>query len=338
MDILLTSVGRRSYMVKYFKDALSNQGKVHVSNSFKTYAFEIADYSIISPLIYEDNYIEFILNYVKKNQIKAIISLFDIDLPILAKNKKRFAQEGIEIIVSDYDFVEICNDKWKTYHFLKNNSFYTPTTFLKIEEAIKAIKNKLIHYPLIIKPRFGMGSIGIYQADNILELEVFYKKTQREIDHTYLKYESIQTPNESIIIQEKISGEEYGLDIFNDLKGNHLVSIPKRKLAMRSGETDGAEILEDEQLLKIGKQVAEVTMHIGNLDLDCFLWKNEFYILEMNCRFGGQYPFCHLAGTDFPKAIVQMLQKEEVSLSYLKARNHSIGFKDITPVLITSNH
>ena len=41
------------------------------------------------------------------------------------------------------------------------------------------MKNKLqaniIEFPLILKPRWGMGSIGIYKADNLEELEVFYK-------------------------------------------------------------------------------------------------------------------------------------------------------------------
>jgi hypothetical protein len=33
VNILLTSVGRRSYLVQYFKDALEGLGKVHVANS-----------------------------------------------------------------------------------------------------------------------------------------------------------------------------------------------------------------------------------------------------------------------------------------------------------------
>ena len=33
MNILLTSVGRRSYLVKYFKEAVGENGEVHVSNS-----------------------------------------------------------------------------------------------------------------------------------------------------------------------------------------------------------------------------------------------------------------------------------------------------------------
>lgn len=37
MNILLTSAGRRTYLVEYFKKALGGQGKVYASNSIDTY-------------------------------------------------------------------------------------------------------------------------------------------------------------------------------------------------------------------------------------------------------------------------------------------------------------
>ena len=53
MNILLTSVGRRAYMVKCFKEVVGNQGEVHVCNSNDlTVAFYYADKYFISPLIY----------------------------------------------------------------------------------------------------------------------------------------------------------------------------------------------------------------------------------------------------------------------------------------------
>ena len=91
MNVLLTSVGRRSYLVKYFKDALNSTGQVHVSNSTEfTPAFAVADKSVVTPLIYDEEYIPFLISYCKKNEIRVLISLFDVDLPILSKNIKLF--------------------------------------------------------------------------------------------------------------------------------------------------------------------------------------------------------------------------------------------------------
>lgn len=94
-NILITSVGRRSYMVQYFKEALGNSGEVHVSNSSTiTPAFRLADKAVKSPLIYDKDYIPFLLNYCKENQIGALLPLFDIDIPVLASAKNLFLEIG----------------------------------------------------------------------------------------------------------------------------------------------------------------------------------------------------------------------------------------------------
>lgn len=311
MNILLTSAGRRSYLVQYFKDALYGTGKVHASNSEWSTALEVADEAVLSPLIYDDDYITFLLNYCKKNRIKVIISLFDIDLPILAKSKERFRKEGINVVVSDYEVTQICNDKWQTYQFLKQNKLNAPKSFIELSKAEIALQEKVIQFPLIIKPRWGMGSISIFKADNNEELKVLYKKVKREVKESYLKYESQLDPERSIIIQEYLNGQEYGLDIINDLEKNYITTLVKKKTAMRSGETDGAITEKNEILEKTGEQIAKVLGHIANLDTDCFIVDGKPYILEMNCRFGGGYPFSHLAGVNLPSAILKWIQGKD---------------------------
>ena len=334
MNILLTSVGRRAYMVSYFKEAFKGIGEVHAANSTETYAMYLADKSVITPLIYGSTYIEFLLSYCAKHNIKAIIPLFDIDLPILAKNKTRFIENGIQVIVSDYKVTQLCNDKWLTYLFLLEKGFFTPKTFLSIAECKMELEKGILQFPLMIKPRWGMGSIGIYQADDIYELDILYKKTKKSIDDSYLRFESSLNPEDCIIIQEKLIGNEYGLDVFNNLNSKFLTCIPKIKIAMRAGETDSAEIIDNPELYEIGKNLSQELEHIANLDVDCFKIGDNYFVLEMNCRFGGQYPFCHLAGVNFPKAIMNMLMGNPVNKSFLKAKYGVIGIKDINPVRI----
>ncbi|WP_446787895.1 ATP-grasp domain-containing protein [Macellibacteroides fermentans] len=331
MNLLLTSVGRRTYMVNYFKEALRSNGLVHASNSVKTYAMEMADHYVITPLIYDNSYVDFLLDYCLKNDIKAIIPLFDIDLPVLARNKQKFAESLVKIIVSDFDFVQICNDKWLTYKYLRKNGFNTPTSFISLRKVIQALDRNEINYPLIVKPRWGMGSIGIFEAENTEELLVLYKKTLNSISRSYLKYESSHDLDKSIIIQEKLSGDEYGLDVFNNLEGNILACVPKKKLAMRAGETDSAVIINNDELSAIGENLSGISKHIGNLDVDCFLVNNKFYILEMNCRFGGQYPFSHLAGVNFPKVLIELLNLNKVSKELLQVNIGTVGVKDLVP-------
>ena len=81
MNIILTSVGRRTYMVEYFKKALEGIGLVYASNSIDTYTLHQADDYVITPQIYDDNYVSFLLSYCKKHSISALISLSSIFSP-----------------------------------------------------------------------------------------------------------------------------------------------------------------------------------------------------------------------------------------------------------------
>ena len=336
MNILLTSVGRRSYLVKYFQEALGAGGQVHVSNSSPiTPAFLCADKSTVTPLIYEDDYISFLKNYCSENKIEAVISLFDIDLPILSANKKVFEEIGVKVIVSNSDVIDICNDKWKTYKFLVDNGFHAPKTYISNEAALEAISKGDIDFPVMIKPRWGMGSIAVFEAENIQELEVFYNKVLADIKSSYLKYEAQANIDESVLIQEKLKGKEYGLDVINNLECTYENTIVKRKFAMRSGETDCAETVFEPVLEELGEKIAKKLQHLANLDVDVFFDGETPYILEMNARFGGGYPFSHMAGVNLPLAIVKWLRNEPVDKDLLEARTGVFGHKDIEMVDIS---
>lgn len=335
MNILLTSVGRRSYLVKYFKEAVGENGEVHVSNSNTiTPAFIHADKSTVTPLIYENRYIPFLLNYCIQNKISAIISLFDVDLPILSANRQSFEDIGVGVIVSDEAVINVCNDKWETYNFLIDNGFNAPKTYVSLETALKAIKTGQIQFPLIIKPRWGMGSIAVFEVENEYELEVLYKKAISNIMGSYLKYESQVNYKECVLIQEKLRGQEYGLDVINNLEGEYQNTIVKKKYAMRSGETDCAETIDSPELKALGKAISGKLHHVANLDMDVFVDNDKPFILEMNARFGGGYPFSHIAGVNLPLAIVKWLRSEDVDVSLLTERTGILAHKDIEIVNI----
>lgn len=331
LNILLTSVGRRTYIVNYFKDALGSDGEVHIANSTpETPTFQLTDKKVVTPLIYDKTYIPFLINYCKKNGITAIIPLFDIDLPILSKGKNLFEDIGVKVIVSDSTVTDICNDKWKTSQFLRKYGINGPKTYLLLNDAKEALKKNKICFPLIVKPRGGMGSISVYEANSMQELDILYNKVKDELLKSYLKYESRSDIDRCVIIQEKLTGQEYGMDVINDLEGNYQNTIVKRKIAMRAGETDIAETVDNPKLKDLGRLISEKLRHIANLDVDLFLNNDEVFVLEMNARFGGGYPFTHIAGVNLPKAIISWIKGEPVNKTELLTERIGVkGFKDI---------
>lgn len=336
MNILITSAGRRGYIVEYFKKALHGHGKVYVGNSTSlSSAFFYGDERIVTPLIYSDDYIPFLLDFCREKNIQMILSLFDIDLQILARNKAVFRENGVSVIVSDEDVINICNDKWKTYCFANNNNIFTPKTYLKLDDAEIAIGHGGVGFPLMVKPRWGMGSLAIYQVENAVELKVLYNKCISDIQKTYLKYESAVDLENCVIIQEKLQGEEYGIDIIHDLQGEFCNNIVRKKYAMRAGETDCAMVVRNTELDAFAHKLGTALGHIANLDVDVFVSNNKVYLLEMNARFGGGYPFSHLSGVDLPRAIVKWISgkrlEDELNVkTYGRLIQKDIQFVDLT--------
>lgn len=336
MNILVTSAGRRGYIIRFFKEALQGQGKVYAGNSTAfSSAFAYADESVVTPLIYEQEYIPFLIEYCQEKQIEVIISLFDVDLYVLAQHQDEFREMGIRVIVSNENIISICNDKWLTYRWAKEHNIEVPNTYLKVDAVTQEISESKINYPVVVKPRWGMGSIGIFIADNEQELMVFYLKCKEKIQNSYLKYEAAFDFENCVIIQEMISGNEYGMDVINDLNGKFCTNVVRKKIAMRSGETDCAVVVRDEQMDLLAEKLGKELKHVGNLDVDVFQSDERIVLLEMNARFGGGYPFSHYAGINLPGAIVKWLEGKELEdeleiKKYGEILQKDIGFVNLT--------
>lgn len=334
MNILLTSVGRRSYLVRYFKEALQGSGKVHVANCVQTIATNNADAFFLSPLIYDEKYIPALLNYCLENDINIVMSVFDVDLLILAKNRALFKKHGIRILLADENAVEMCNDKWKAFLFFQQLGLHTPKTFITIENSLAAIDRGVLAFPLMIKPRWGMASIGIYTADTEEELRVLCEKCKKDIMRSHLKYESLMTPDESILFQEKLEGQEYGLDIINDLAGNYVKTFVKKKIEMRAGETDLGETVSASPFEELAKSLSHTLRHEVILSVDCFMCKDGIYITEMNCRISGHYPLSHLAGVNLPKQIIRWANGEGTDETLLQFKEGLFITKELIPTIV----
>lgn len=321
MNILITCAGRRNYLVNYFKEALQGSGKVIATDAqLNAPALVDADIAIKVPAIYSDNYIDVLLEICKANQVKAVISLNDLELPILAASKERFRQLDVTVIVSDTEAISICFDKWRTTQFLQSSGIKTPKTYLTLQDALDAIEKQELLFPLVIKPRWGSASIGIEFPESVEELRLAYQLLALRLNKTILATASQHDADRAIIIQEKLNGQEYGMDILNDLSGNYIKSFPKKKLAMRAGETDKSLSVADERFQEVGEKISAALRHIGNLDCDIFEGEDGLYVLELNPRFGGGYPFTHEAGGNIVQVLLQLLMKSNEIEEFLNFR------------------
>ncbi len=312
MNILITCAGRRNYLVRYFKEILKNTGKViAVDSQLSAPALVDADIALKVPSIYEPDYIETIKKTINDYEVKALFSVNDLELPILSKYRKELEFHGANVIISSEEIIDICLDKWKTFIFFNSMGVLTPRTYLTLEDVRKALLLKEVCFPLIVKPRWGSASIGVDVVENEEELILAFKMQHIKIKRSILNTISSQNSEESIVIQEKVDGDEYGMDILNDFNGNFYGAFVRKKLAMRCGETDKAISVIDSKFTNMAKKIALKTKHIGNMDCDFFVRGDKIYFLEMNPRFGGGYPFSHKAGINTPGIYISWLNNEK---------------------------
>lgn len=317
MNILFTCAGRRTYLLKYFKENLSEGDKVVATDmQLSAPALQAADVKIQVPAVYDPNYVDITLNICKEQQIDVLLSLNDLELPILAENKARFETLGVKVVVSEPEVIDICFDKYKTAQWVESLGLNAPKTYVRLEDAKKALAAGEISFPLFMKPRWGSGSIGLESIADMEELDIYYHLLFKKIKKTILATASVG--DEYIMIQEKLTGAEFGLDIMNDLEGNNVGVSVKQKLAMRAGETDKAVTCDLPEVREMGRKIGRALKHIGNLDVDIMQRANgDYCVLELNPRFGGGYPFSYEAGVNMPKAIIAWAKGETVDPAIL---------------------
>lgn len=320
MNILFTCAGRRTYLLKYFKENLLSGDLIIATDMQLTApALQIADVKIQVPSVYDSKYIDTTIDICKSYKINALISLNDLELPILSVNKHLFESIGVEVIVSSPEVIDICFDKYKTAQWIESIGLCAPQTYVRMCDVKKALSEGDIAFPLFMKPRWGSGSIGLETIDDMDELEMYYHILSKKIRKSILATASVG--EEYIMIQEKLTGDEFGLDVMNDLNGKNIGVSVKKKLAMRAGETDKAVTVDLPEVKQIGVRVGEKLHHIGNLDMDIMQRANgDYCVLELNPRFGGGFPFSYEAGVNFPLAIIKWLRGEIVDSSILQPR------------------
>jgi carbamoyl-phosphate synthase large subunit len=304
INILILGCGIRNKIIHYFKRELGGQGSIIAADSNKLApALYDADKYFIVPRIDEDGYIDTIISICKKNNIKAVISLIDPELILLAQHKQDFLDIGTLPIISNYEIINLFFDKYEMYKFLTRNGFKKVKTYIDKRIFYKDIDRGFISYPVFVKPIKGSASINITKATSKHEIEVLFKKF------------------DNLIIQEFIDGTEYGVDVYTDIISTKPVAIfIKQKIKMRAGETDKSVSVKDLKLFDFIKSFVSKVGLIGIIDIDIFKVNNEYLILEVNPRFGGGYPHAYECGVNIPKMIINNIKG--------KINNEEIGHYD----------
>ena len=295
MNVLITSAGTRNKVVQYFKKEFEGIGNVIATDmSDLAPAIYEADKFYLVPRIDDPTYIDKLLDICKKENIKCVFALIDPELSLIAKNKDKFLEIGVTPLISNYEAVELAFDKYEMFKYLNANGFKTAKTYIDKNEFYKDLEEEKINFPVFVKPYKGSASININKVNSKEEIDTLFDV------------------NDDLIIQEFMDGQEIGADIYVDPISKKVVSIfTKEKIKMRAGETDKARSFKDEKLFDLITKLVEKIGYEYMIDMDIFRINEEYYISEINPRFGGGYPHAYESGVNFPKLIINSMNHIE---------------------------
>lgn len=288
-NLMFCSVGRRGKLLLDVRETLGKTGKIIGTDHQSTApALQMCDCQYVVPLIREEGYVDVILDICRKNDVKAITTLIDPEIEILAANAERFREAGVIPLCPDAESAVYCFNKYELYKYLKTKGIRTPLTFHDWDEFTGALERGEISFPVFMKPVCGSGSVGAHRVGTLEEARADWFSGE----HDY-------------IIQELMTGGDCDADVYVDALSHEAVAaFSKKKIETRIGGASKTISFKDEKLFSFIREICSVFKFGGPLDMDFFIKDGEYYLSEINPRFGGAYLHAYGAGVDFIQLIV----------------------------------
>lgn len=286
MNILFCSAGRRAELLKDFRKSMDEDDRIIAADlSNLAPALYVADAYYLVPRIDDPTYLDTILEICRKEKINAVTTLIDPEIELLAKNRARFEEIGVEVLAPNTETAGLCFDKFKMYQYLTAHGISTPDTWGDYVSAMDAIESGGLSFPVFVKPRTGSGSVGARKVHDAETLKALCEA------------------DPSLIIQRLMTGD-LDADVYIDTISHKAVSaFSKRKLETRIGGASKTISFKDEKLFDFIRRITDLLKFNGPVDMDFFFQNGVYYLSEVNPRFGGAYLHAYGAGVDFIKLI-----------------------------------
>jgi len=267
-SVLLTFAGRKAYVYQILSRS-PRAGRIIAVDADENAAVReyTRSFHVVPRVRERAAYVETLLGLCTKFAIDCLIPLNDLDLAVLAENASQFLAIGTRVLGASADTVALVTDKLAIGEWLRARGFSYPDT-----EAFSpgtAIPRSFT-LPLVAKSRFGQASEGLQICRSV---------------------EDLSRLTSEAVLQPFLDGPEFNLDILCAASGEVIAVVPKLKLEMRYGSTDKARSVRDPTLIDLGVRLGDAIGHVGSIDVDVIVSQGNAYVIDVNPRIGGGFPF-----------------------------------------------
>lgn len=302
--VVISSAGRRLYLIDWFREAfeaLGIDGRVVVAeNDATSSSASYGDVARRLPKYTDSDYGPELLRLADELDAKIFISLNDYELMHIHVDSRladSLRQRGVLVPGVSPAWQTGCADKLQMARLLDSVGVPTPATVTGGDEAgIADLASRADEF--VVKHRFGSGSSGL----ELVRASQINQAVTRSLLSAPDAGGRVPTADD-VVVQPKLPGLEHGVDIVASLRDRGSLSavLARRKIRMRSGETDKAITVDRAPFMRASEMIARAAELTGLIDVDMFLDDaGRVSVIDINPRFGGGYPFVHLAGANVP--------------------------------------
>jgi carbamoyl-phosphate synthase large subunit len=330
-NVLITSVGRRNYLVRWFQDAVQDRGGLVVVSDADEHASAVSegDQYVRLPHADDPTYAAQLLKVCREQSIALAISLNDFELSRWSQlHMCDFAAVGTVVLTLGKASQSLVEDKYAMATTFSSAGIDVPETHLASEvlrgDAFHGLPPKVV-----VKNRFGSGSAGLYLCARSDLRSVLSYALRATSDRFGRRIHDPEVAAQHVVVQPTVRGVEYGVDVVNNFSSKLAGVCARRKLRMRAGETDRAESVDPGPFVSTAQAISGLLQHRGLVDVDVVVddADGRCWVLDVNPRFGGGYPFSHLAGADAPAAYIAWLEEPDLEGPWLSYRNGVVAAK-----------
>ncbi|MDO5138042.1 MAG: ATP-grasp domain-containing protein [Oscillospiraceae bacterium] len=216
----------------------------------------------------DPHYLDFLKKTIDDYRIDLVLFGIEQELLVVARAGDQLDGYQDKLAVNPPELTEICNDKWLTYLWLKENGLGEYAIDTVISGSFDELAERF-GCPFILKPRDGRASKGIQIVDNEEDF-LFYKKKMG-----------------SSFMAQHIAGtkdNEFTVGVFGDGKGGVCSEIYMRRVLSQAGATDKAEVVNDPVLREAVHAITEKAQPIGPTNYQFRLENGKAKLLEINPR------------------------------------------------------
>jgi carbamoyl-phosphate synthase large subunit len=284
--VLLTGVGKRYDIVACFAALTTTVAADPNPLAPAQYAAQVR---VAVPPIEDPGYVPALQELCAAHGVGAVIPLTDLDIEVLARAR---AEGRLPALTPSPEVARATYDKYETHLLLGRLGLPSPPTVLAGETPAS--------YPVVVKPRRGSGARSIHLAHDAAQMRFF-------VDYV----------PEPVMVQRAMGGPELSIDCLGDLEGRCLNAIPRTMLESRGGESIKGTVVDDPELVALGRRAMEALRVRGPATIQVFRDPEiGLGITDVNTRFGGAFPaplYAALPGRTYPELIVRMAAGETVA-------------------------